>query len=51
MESKHLSVKDKNGKVIIEGELYEKIDASESVWKIETIKGKCYLNFNLEKAE
>lgn len=40
-------MKDKNGNVIIEGELYEKIDASESVWKIENIKGKNYLNFNL----
>ena len=34
IDTKHISVKDKNGNVIIEGELYEKIDSSESVWKI-----------------
>jgi hypothetical protein len=34
IDSKKISVKDKNGNIIIEGELYEKIDSSESVWKV-----------------
>lgn len=35
----------------MEGQLYEKINAGESMWKIEKSRGKTLLTLNLEKAQ
>jgi len=37
------------GELLFEGELYEKITADESLWTLETYKGKKMLDINLVK--
>lgn len=47
IKTQFISVKKKTGEMIIEGELYDRINAGESVWKIERNSGKTFLTFNL----
>lgn len=46
-----ISIKRTTGETIIEGELVERINTSESVWKVEKTGAKTFITLNLEKAE
>lgn len=50
LKSNSISIRKNTGEIIIEGELVERINASESMWKVEKLAGKSFITLNLEKA-
>ena len=51
LKSNSISIRKNTGEIIIEGELVERINASESMWKVEKLAGKSFITLNLEKAQ
>jgi len=47
LKNDHISIKKKTGETVIDGNLVERINSGDSVWKIEKSAGKSFIVLNL----